>query len=867
MKRIRLPFAALSVMFAWASAPAESVPSPGRVLPTVADARFPLDTEPRAFDEKGYHVQGAAASDRSLYLSQMEWLYQFDWSGRLVKKAKVLRHTGDLCWHNGLLYTIAMGYDAGPLKGVSVIRVYDEDLDLVRSVEIGRVGADGIAVLDDVVYVGLETYPSRIAMYALDTFRKLGERTVDYGYQVAHGVQNLVTDGRFLYGAFYSDGDNLVKFDRDLNVVGSGRFPLSHVGQGLDVHPSRSKPGKPVFLHVRSRNVDDIPHGKSSHATVSAVEFTVEDRDTRPWIINWWQGMDVEESGLARQFDAFRKAGFGGVRVVPVYGLKAGGPNEVKYLSAEGNRRLAVAQRLARERGLGFEAAGGPGFTFGDASIRPVGGFRRPLKCVSRADAGWMINPFDTGSMRDFLALWEALPFKPAGMFHDSYDYRGAEADGDCGDRLSATFGEWTAWCRRLGVRSRYQAHGSPGDWLDLYALADIPETEMLGTPNDRKIILAKFASSAAHAGGKRIVSGETGTWRGEHFTVSLANLKQCADAMFVAGVNEIVFHGCCYSPEGETWPGRCFYAASEINPRNPIWRHIDALNGYVTRVQRLLRQCEPDNDVTVAWPVGDRLRSFASAERARMTMNNADEWCFSQPFGQEALRLWREGYSFDFTSSGSAAPAAAPRREPFGAARGLWYVRLKRSDETVYFVVNASSRPVRGEFLPTAVAEGRRSVEMYDPWTGRSAYRAATQKGVQMALDPQASVFLICRSTAPVRVPKPREVTVIDLGRVNGSARVSANGLCIGTVIQPPYEIEVPDGLSCRSAEDLSVEVVTVAANRIRALDNDDPGWKDRYDGHPVLSPSYTLFSAKDWPLRPDAVCEGPIVLRKEVR
>ena len=156
-------------------------------------------------------------------------------------------------------------------------------------------------------------------------------------------------------------------------------------------------------------------------------------------------------------------------------------------------------------------------------------------------------------------------------------------------------------------------------------------------------------------------MSGETGTWRGEHFTVSLANLKQCADAMFVAGVNEIVFHGCCYSPEGETWPGRCFYAASEINPRNPIWRHIDALNGYVTRVQRLLRQCEPDNDVTVAWPVGDRLRSFASAERARMTMNNADEWCFSQPFGKEALRLWREGYSFDFTSSGSAAPAAAP--------------------------------------------------------------------------------------------------------------------------------------------------------------------------------------------------------------
>ena len=41
----------------------------------------------------------------------------------------------------------------------------------------------------------------------------------------------------------------------------------------------------------------------------------------------------------------------------------------------------------------------------------------------------------------------------------------------------------WTAWAHRHGAMSRNQAHGSPGNVLDLHAAADIPETEAFG-PN-----------------------------------------------------------------------------------------------------------------------------------------------------------------------------------------------------------------------------------------------------------------------------------------------------------------------------------------------------------------------------------------------
>ena len=82
----------------------------------------------------------------------------------------------------------------------------------------------------------------------------------------------------------------------------------------------------------------------------------------------------------------------------------------------------------------------------------------------------------------------------------------------------------WVEWSHQHGFLTRDQAHGSPGNLLDLYADADIPETEMFHL--DRNKLVSKFASSAAHVAGHQLTSAETGTWLAEHFTETLADVK-----------------------------------------------------------------------------------------------------------------------------------------------------------------------------------------------------------------------------------------------------------------------------------------------------------------------------------------------------
>ena len=97
----------------------------------------------------------------------------------------------------------------------------------------------------------------------------------------------------------------------------------------------------------------------------------------------------------------------------------------------------------------------------------------------------------------------------------------------------------WTAWSHRQGSMTRNQAHGSPGNLIDLYAAVDIPECEIFGhrtfdipgmRPNDDDTLnvepnpmMLKLATSAAHITNKPLVSNETFTWLGEHFRVALS--------------------------------------------------------------------------------------------------------------------------------------------------------------------------------------------------------------------------------------------------------------------------------------------------------------------------------------------------------
>jgi hypothetical protein len=317
-----------------------------------------------------------------------------------------------------------------------------------------------------------------------------------------------------------------------------------------------------------------------------------------------------------------------------------------------------------------------------------------PIQRVKRAAPGAegsVLDPFSPAAMRQYLARFDAAladypgPL-PRAQYHDSYEYFAADwtpalfgefaarrgydlraqlpaffgqGEPDVVSRVKADYREtmselhlaflkqWASWAGAKGFLTRNQAHGSPGNLLDLYAAADIPETEIYSS--DRSLLVCKFASSAAHVTGKRLVSAETGTWLKQHFTETLADLKTLLDEFFVAGVNHVVFHGTVYSPDETPWPGWLFYAATQLNPRNSIWRDAPGLAAYVARCQSVLQSGRSDNEVLLYWPVHDVWHN----PKGTLSGNSVHhrDWLEKAPIGRVAEFLWQRGYTFDYVS------------------------------------------------------------------------------------------------------------------------------------------------------------------------------------------------------------------------
>lgn len=218
-------------------------------------------------------------------------------------------------------------------------------------------------------------------------------------------------------------------------------------------------------------------------------------------------------------------------------------------------------------------------------------------------------------------------------------DYRQTVAE-----LLLETFtADWSTWAKSQGKIVRNQGHGSPANILDLYAASDIPETE--GTD----IIKIKFASSAANVSGKSLASCEAATWLNDHFLSTLADVKQNMDRYFAGGVNHVLYHGTSYSPPGEPWPGRLFYAAIHANPRNSLWTDWATLNGYLTRTQSFLQAGIPDNDVLLYFPIFD---AYAFPGKEMLQHFDGGEKGMDHLSVKEAAdSLQAHGYAFDFIS------------------------------------------------------------------------------------------------------------------------------------------------------------------------------------------------------------------------
>ena len=235
----------------------------------------------------------------------------------------------------------------------------------------------------------------------------------------------------------------------------------------------------------------------------------------------------------------------------------------------------------------------------------------------------------------------------------------------------------WVTWAHEEGFKARNQAHGAPGNLLDLYGAADIPETESFGLtelpivglrgdavgvsidPDPPSVTIGRFASSAAHVMGKPLVSSETLTWLRENFRESPAAAKPQLDRLFAAGINHIFYHGTVYSPADAEWPGWFFYASTQLTPSNPLWDDFGAMHAYVARVQSVLQAGAPDNDILLYWPFDDVVEHSAGLMEHYGVHEN--KWLTEAPAGRMAAKLLQAGYAFDFVSD---AQLHAPDRE-----------------------------------------------------------------------------------------------------------------------------------------------------------------------------------------------------------
>ncbi|MEO7414734.1 MAG: glycosyl hydrolase, partial [Opitutaceae bacterium] len=340
------------------------------------------------------------------------------------------------------------------------------------------------------------------------------------------------------------------------------------------------------------------------------------------------------------------------------------------------------------------------------------------VKRAAPGDEGLVVDPYSPEALRRYLAPFEK-PFANfprdlvRGQFHDSFEYYNASwtpkfaevfqqmhgydvqkyaadllaaptatpsIDLETLRRIKSDFREtlarlhldylrtWVEWSHQRGFVVRNQSHGAPGNILDLYANADIAETEIFGsTPfpipglrraddevrHDQDLpeaLVIRTASSAGHVVGHNLSSSESATWLRDHWKVALAYAKPEIDRLFTNGINHVFYHGTVFSPQDAAWPGWLFYASTQFNPNNTWWDDFSALNAYVGRVQSILQGGKPDNDVLLYWPVADIWDSPTDPLMKQLGVHDV-KWLLDQPCGKIARTLMDRGYSFDYIS------------------------------------------------------------------------------------------------------------------------------------------------------------------------------------------------------------------------
>ncbi len=329
-------------------------------------------------------------------------------------------------------------------------------------------------------------------------------------------------------------------------------------------------------------------------------------------------------------------------------------------------------------------APGGEGFTLDHFSPDATKDYLKTFD-TSFGNSNYGIRSFFNDSYEVYNADWTA-DFKDEFKKRRGYDlspyikYLVSDEENEITGRIKSDYREtmselildnftknFTNWAHSKNSKNTNQAHGSPGNLLDLYAAVDIPESETFGSTqfnisglrrnkediNNKEIPdinMLKFASSAANVTGKPLISNESFTWLTEHFKTSWSQVKPEAEQIFLSGINHIFYHGTTYTPADVQFPGWLFYASTNFVPDNSLWPDIKGLNSYIERTQSVLQNGKSDNEILMYWPVYDQWASVKGKDMA-FKIHNIEKWLHPTPFYENLEKLGKSGYSLDMVS------------------------------------------------------------------------------------------------------------------------------------------------------------------------------------------------------------------------
>jgi hypothetical protein len=460
---------------------------------------------------------------------------------------------------------------------------------------------------------------------------------------------------------------------------------------------------------------------------------TIAQNTAKPWAYWWWPGSAVNESDLKISLQKYAEAGFGGLHIIPIYGVKGEEEKFIPFLSQRWLQIVEFTCQEAKKLNLGIDISLGTGWPYGgpaineqfaakaikfipnnqkiDLQIKNTG---QKVKRAAPGGEGLVMDHFSLPAslhyFQQFEKAFKSNPLSVRAFYNDSYEVYGANWTPDFfaefqkyrhydlqnhlhalvvkdnytleEKRIWADYQEtisdlllynftrtYTAFAHSQGKINRNESHGSPANILDLYAASDLPESEFFGSkpyaiPGYRQdpdyeesrfgkpnIAVLKLASSPAHLFGKKLVSSETATWLGNHFKVSLAQVKPIIDESFMGGINHIFYHGVPYTPPAEPFPGWLFYASTNFNFNAHFWNELPLLNSYIENCQNILQNSQADHQVLLYFPIHEIWHQPKESLHLIDVHNIEKTGVFTPEYRKIIDDLTANGIAFDFIS------------------------------------------------------------------------------------------------------------------------------------------------------------------------------------------------------------------------